>query len=122
MGSHPINLALRFALELTALGAVGYWGYRREPLSLRVLACIGLPLALAVMWGVFAVPDDPSRSGRTVVVTPGWARLVLELSVFAAGTAALAAVGAPRAAIGMGIIVLLHYAASYDRVLWLLRR
>ena len=28
MGSHPLNLALRFLLELVAIGAVGFWGWR----------------------------------------------------------------------------------------------
>jgi hypothetical protein len=29
MGSHPLNLAVRFALELSALAALGVWGWRQ---------------------------------------------------------------------------------------------
>jgi hypothetical protein len=28
MANHPINLALRFLLELAAWGSMGYWGWQ----------------------------------------------------------------------------------------------
>ncbi len=121
MGAHPVNLALRFALELAALAAMGYGGYHLDPrVGVRWGLAIGLPLVAAVLWGVFAVPGDPSRSGDTVVATPGWLRLVLELAIFGAATWALAHTGARGSSAALGGLTLLHYAASYDRVWWLL--
>ncbi|MGF1469042.1 MAG: DUF2568 domain-containing protein [Sandaracinaceae bacterium] len=83
---------------------------------------VALPLGAAILWVVFAVPGDPSRSGETVVTTPGWVRLLLELSLFGAAVVALVDLDARRSALALGAVVVLHYGMSYDRVLWLLRR
>ena len=56
MGSQPINLALRFLLELAALGAVAYWGWAQHDGLESWLWASGLPLIAAVLWGTFAVP------------------------------------------------------------------
>jgi hypothetical protein len=121
MGSHPVNLGLRFILELFALGAMGYWGWTQHEGLARWLWTLGLPIVAAVLWGTFAVPEDPSRSGQAPVSTPGILRLLLELAIFGGGVVALYA--SQRGAIGLvfGIVVLLHYALSYDRILWLLK-
>ena len=65
MGSHPINLAFRFLLELAALVASGFWGWRQSDGGFRYILAIGIPVFLAVVWGTFAVPNDPSRSGKS---------------------------------------------------------
>lgn len=119
MGNHPLNLALRFILELTALFAFGYWGWTQHTGLSRWLWTIGLPLAAAAMWGIFRVPGDP---GDAPVAVPGLLRLLLELVFF--GTAAWAFYAANRENWGIifAIIVLIHYAFSYDRVLWLVRQ
>jgi hypothetical protein len=122
MGSHPANLTLRFLLELAALIAVGRWGFQQTSSWPRYALMIGLPLALAILWGVFAVPNDPSRSGNAPVPIPGGLRLLLELLVFAAGSCALYACGARVAAFTFAVVVLAHYGLSYDRVGWLLSR
>lgn len=83
---------------------------------------VTLPLVLATLWGVFAVPGDPSRSGSTVVAVPGLLRLLLELAVFGAAVTALTWVDAPRAAAIVGGAVVVHYALSWDRIAWLLRQ
>ena len=88
----------------------------------RYVLLIGLPLGLAVLWGVFAVPDDPSRSGRAPVPIAGSLRLLLELSVFATASCALYVSEARVAAWALAAVVLVHYALSYDRVKWLLSR
>jgi hypothetical protein len=120
VGSHPVNLAFRFGLELCLLGTLGYYGYRLEHPVWRWVAMIGLPLTVAILWGVFAVPDDPSRSGKTIVATPGAVRLMLELLLFALGVAACVHRGWYAVGITFGVVVVLHYLVSYDRVQWLL--
>ena len=121
MGQNPINLAFRFLLEIGALLAVGFWGWTQHTGLLRVLLAVGLPLLAAVLWGTFRVPGDASASGRAPVAVPGWLRLLLELVLFAAAVRALNASGASTAALIFGLAVVIHYALSYDRVLWLLR-
>ncbi|MCI0714312.1 MAG: YrdB family protein, partial [Chloroflexi bacterium] len=75
MSKNPLNLALRFFLELAALYAMGYWAWTQNEGLLRIVLTIGLPLVAAAMWGVFRVPGDPKDAP---VAIPGWLRLVLE--------------------------------------------
>ena len=65
---------------------MGLWGYNISEGFSGILYAILLPLAFASPWGIFAVPRDPSRSGKTVIATPGHYRLVLELFLFAVAT------------------------------------
>jgi hypothetical protein len=122
MGSHPVNLAVRFLLEIAALVAIGYWGWSQHDGLLRFVLAIGGPLIAAILWGTFAVPGDPSRSGKAPVPVPGLARLVLELAIFAFAAWALYDAGQPVLALILSVIVVIHYALSYDRVAWLLRQ
>ncbi len=122
MGSHPLNLVLRFLLEIAALVAIGYWGFSQQTGLLRFLLGIGLPVIAAAIWATFAVPDDPSRSGRAPVPVPGVLRLVLELALFVSAVWALVDAGSPTLALIMASITVVHYALSYDRVAWLIRQ
>lgn len=119
MGSHPINLAVRFLFELAALLTVGVWGWRQ---GVRFALTFGIPIILAAIWGTFAVPDDPSRSGSAPIAIPGIIRLAIELSIFALATWALHDLGAARFSWIFGIIVAVHYIFSYDRIIWLVRQ
>ena len=77
------NLALRFLLELCALAALGYWGFKtRESPGAKIGLGIGAPLLAAIVWGTFLAP-------RASIPTPGFLRLVLELVVFGSAVAAL---------------------------------
>ncbi len=120
MGSHPINLAIRFILELSALVSVGVWGWRQNDGWLRFVLAIGIPVILAAIWGTFAVPEDPSRSGGAPIVTSGVLRLIIELAFFGIAVWALYDIGFIKISIALGIIVILHYIFSYDRIIWLL--
>lgn len=122
MGSHPINLLLRFALELCALAAAGAWAWSRFHGAAQWFGVVLVPALLMVVWGTFAVPGDPSRGGSPAVVVPGLVRLVLELSVFGFATWAMADSGHRTTAVVFGGLVLVHYAISWDRIAWLLSR
>ncbi|MDF1674000.1 MAG: YrdB family protein [Vicingaceae bacterium] len=122
LGSHPLNLILRFLLEMTVLITVSYWGYYLTNTPVKYLNVISFPIFLATLWGVFAVPNDPSRSGKTVVKTPGVIRLIIELIFFSFGAIAFYLINFQTLAIVFLIIVLLHYLLSVDRVNWLLKQ
>ena len=121
MGSNPLNLVLRFILEIAALFALGYWGWSQHEGIWRFVWSIGLVILAAVIWGTFAVPDDPSRSGSAPLPVPGVVRLVIELVLFAAGTWAFIASGQPMWGAALGLFTVIHYVLSYDRVIWLLK-
>jgi hypothetical protein len=119
MGSHPLNLALAFLLELAAMASMIYWGWTQHEGIWRLVWAIGLPFVVAVIWGVFRVDNDP---GKAPIRIPGFLRLLLELTVYAIAVIALAAAEQRTTAAIFGIVVLVHYVTSYDHVLWLLRQ
>jgi hypothetical protein len=120
MGSHPLNLFIRFLLELTVLVSSGIWAWKQTESNWRYAIALLIPLILGSIWGVFAVPNDPSRSGSAPVVTPGFVRLALELGIFTWGTWILYNMGWHRFSLTFGILVVLHYLTSYDRIIWLI--
>ena len=64
------TLALRFLLELCALGALGYWGFKTGGGALaKVGLGLGVPLVAAVVWGTFVAP-------KALVKVPGGPRVV----------------------------------------------
>jgi hypothetical protein len=122
MSKHPLNLALRFILEVAAIVSYGIWGYGISDSWPRYLLLVLFPLLFALLWGVFAVQNDPSRSGKTVVKTPGFIRLLLELGLFAAAAWMLFDLGYSKPAWIFCVALLLHYVSSFDRVFWLLKQ
>ena len=120
MGKNPINLALRFVLELIALIAIGAWAKAQFSGAISFIPMIITPLIFAVIWGVFNVPGDPSRSGKAPVRVPGIVRLLIEIDILALAAWALFTFN-PTYGWIFGIVVLVHYVLSYDRIAWLLK-
>lgn len=120
MGSHPINLAVRLLLEIVALLSVGMWGWKQNDGWLRFVLAFGIPILLAAIWGTFAVPDDPSRSGEAPIVTPGVIRLGIELCFFAFAAWAIYDMKFNKLSLVFGVVVAVHYLLSYDRITWLI--
>jgi hypothetical protein len=122
MSKHPLNSLVRLALEIAAITTFAYWGYHQTLHWTRILLAIGLPLLFAILWGVFAVRNDPSRSGKTVIATPGFIRLLLELTLFGGAAWMQLDMNFSMAALIFGIALGLHYLFSYDRIGWLLKQ
>ena len=78
------NDVLRFILELAALEGLAIWGWRTGPTGVNVVLAIAAPLAAAALWGAFVAPKARRHPGDP------W-RLLLEATVFGAGTLAFAA-------------------------------
>lgn len=119
MGTHPANLAVRFLLELSALFILGLWGWHRRDDGLRILVALAIPFLGAVLWGTFAVPGDPTRSGSAPIPVPGMLRLALECAFFGFAAWALYDLRFGRLTAVFGTAVVVHYALSYDRIQWL---
>ena len=118
-GFHPANLVVRFLLEIAALIAAGIGVYTLGSGSISWVLGIGLPVVLAVCWGVFNVPGDRSRSGEAPVAVSGVVRLLLELLIFAIAVVLVSLVSA-TAAVALAVATGVHYLLSFDRIRWLL--
>jgi hypothetical protein len=116
------NLALRFGLELGALAGLGAAAWHLSSGSIRWIAVIIVPVLAAIIWGVFNVLDDPSRSGAAPVEVAGWIRLSIELLILGAGAAGFYIAGQRGIAIAFAILVIFHYATTWSRIQWLLDR
>jgi len=93
------NEALAFLLEVAALVAVGMWGYHVGPGTAAKLGlAVGLPVVVAVVWGLFAAP-------RAVVKLPLAGVLAVKAVVFAAAAVALYAAGHPVPALVFAVVV-----------------
>ena len=115
------NLTLRFLLELAALAGLAAAAWKLASGPVRWIAVIAVPIAAAIVWGVFNVIDDPSRSGGAPVEVPGWARLAIEILILGGGAFAVALAGQRNLAIGFAILIAAHYATSWSRIEWLIQ-
>jgi hypothetical protein len=95
----PINLALRFALELAALAAFGAWGLHATGGPARFALAAAAVLAAAGVWGRWMAPTSRHR-----LADP--ARLLAEAAFFAAAGVALGATGRglPGAALAVAAV------------------
>jgi Protein of unknown function (DUF2568) len=84
-----VLLAGIFLLELAMLAGAGSWGFALDAgWPVRLLAGLGAPLALAVLWGLFCSP-------RARVALPAPAKLGVQAACFAAAGLLLALAGRP---------------------------
>lgn len=116
------NLLLRFALEIAALISIGVFAWTHFNGYFKYVLTLVLPIAVMMIWSVFAVPNDPSRSGQTVIAVNGVTRLVIELLIFAMAVAALYFSHVKAVGIMFLCLILLHYIISADRIKWLLNQ
>jgi hypothetical protein len=118
MNTNPINLAVRFLLEITMLITFACWGWQSATGWIRYAAAPGIPLLAAILWGVFRIQNDPKPAP---VAIPGIARLLLEWTLFGLTVLALFSMGQFLAGIVIAVVVKLHYIFSYDRTWAMLR-
>lgn len=104
-----ISLAIRFALELWMLAAFGYCGFHLgAETSVHFIACIALPLAVAIIWGVFLSP-------KARIKLPLAIRLIMELSLFCAVAYLLYVAGNTS----QGLALVLIFIVNRLMLLWL---
>ncbi len=102
----PANDGLRFLLELSVLASLGYWGFANFSGALRWVIGLGAPVSAAFVWGVFLSPKGSRRANDPV-------RLPLELVIFGAGVAALAAARSTPLALAFGAVVAVHLGLTF---------
>jgi hypothetical protein len=95
------NLALKFLLELAALAGFAVWGASLAGGALSLVAAVGLPVIVAVAWGMVAAPKARWR-------LPLRFRAPFELGVFALAALAYRAAGSVTAAVVFASTALLN--------------
>ena len=116
------NLALRFLLELVALTGFATWAWLSASGWWRFVFALLVVIIAMTIWGVFAVPNDPSRSGNAPVPVPGVVRLVLELAMLLGGAYAWHLGGFAIVAAIFAALIIFHYLLSIERMMWLLQQ
>ncbi len=82
-----LNLGVRFLLELCMLVAIGYWGFKTHSgLASKIIFGIGLPILIAILWGLFVAPEATYPLSQTP-------HLILELILLGSAAVALFASG-----------------------------
>jgi hypothetical protein len=107
---HIANEGLAFVIELVMLAALAWWGAEvgGTPIA-RVTLGVGVPLAAAIFWGLFAAPKARMR-------LPVAGVLSVKALPFAAAAAAMHSLGRPWLAIGFAVVALINAAiAAADR-------
>ena len=95
-GLRGVTLTARFLCELAMLAALAFWGYVVGDGIWAWLLGLAAPAVAAVVWGTFVAP-------RAKVSVPAPVRVAIELVLFAAAAAGLAAAGQPVAAVVLGV-------------------
>ena len=100
------NDVFRFVLELCMLAALGYGGFEAASGLLAWVLLVALPLAAAVVWGMFIAPK-----ARRPTVDP--IRIVLEVALFGAAGAALVVAGQTTLGIVLWLAAAVHLALTF---------
>lgn len=118
---HPLNLAVRFLLEVAAAIGIFRLGLHLADGILAGLLAIGMVAVGIAAWGLCNVPGDASRSGSAPVPVPGLVRLAIEIAVFATGAVGWFLTGPRWFAWTYLLAAAVHHVVSVDRLTWLTR-
>ena len=122
MSNNPINLAVRFILELCALASAAYWGAHICSGVFSWLIIIFTLIVMAGVWGVFRTPNEPPPANpKAPVPVKGVIRLFIELVFFGFAVWCLFYLDKTNLGIIFLVSVIVHYLVSYDRIYWLIK-
>jgi hypothetical protein len=119
MSNHPFNLALRFFLEMAALCIIATWAWVFHQGIYQWMAVILYPLVAAAAWAIFKVEGE---QGKVLVPVSGITRLLIEILFFSTAIRMLYQLDAGRLYSLFLVLVMIHYAVSYDRIVRLIKQ
>lgn len=102
------NLLIRFLLELCALAALGYSGYHASlPEAGKIALAIAAPLALAILWSLFA-------AHKARFPPSGGVKAFLGFLLLEAAAASLALIGLGELAAIFAVVIAANSALLYS--------
>lgn len=102
-----INLGIRFILEVWALIAVGYWGFKyNSNILIKIALGIGGPLLIAAVWGMFGSP----KASYKLSVPLQW---ILLFVIYLLAGLSLHVSGKQQLAIFFGVIAIINSILMY---------
>lgn len=101
-----VNLAIRFALELSALAALAYWGTQTGFGVVPWLLAIAAPVIFILVWSRFVAPKAEQR-------LPLQQRIPLEVVLFGLAAVALAVAGPVWLGITFAVVVVVNIVLVY---------
>lgn len=118
VNNHPLNLGVRFLLEIALVVIFAYWAWNKFDGIFKYMLSFLLPVIGISIWAIFKVEGDP---GKAIVAIPGWLRLILEAILFVSAFYMLRSVNLTKWSLLFLVVTVIHYLASYDRIIWLLK-
>ncbi|MEH7308638.1 YrdB family protein [Neobacillus drentensis] len=101
-GLKLFNIGVRFLLEILVLIILGFWGFKvSQGTILKIIVGIGLPLLIAVIWGLFGAP-------KATYLLSGFPFLLLEIVVFGLPVIALLSLEKQALAFIYGLITVIN--------------
>lgn len=98
-----VNIALAFFLELCLLTALVYWGFHlKQNLFIRILAGVGLPLAVALLWGTFLSP-------KAIVPLSFPAKMLCKTAIFGGTAVLLYSTGRTNLAVSFALVTAINF-------------
>jgi len=113
MSKHPLNLSLRFALEIAAILLTAYWGWENFSGPIRIATVIFIPLLLMTLWGGFRYPKDHGKGFKKV---SGKTRLAIEAFVLSVPIVLNFSAGNYFIPLIFFSFIVFHYILSQDRL------
>jgi Protein of unknown function (DUF2568) len=101
-----VNLAVRFILEVGALVALGYWGWKSGASAMRWVLAVGAVAAAVLVWSLFVSPNPTIEVARPL-------KIAIEFAVWLAAGAALWATGLQTLAIIFVVIAMVSGTLNY---------
>lgn len=102
-----INLGLAFFLELAMLAAFAFWGFQTGKIPImKFLLGIGIPLVVAVIWGIFMAPKSSMQ-------LQGAAYFAVKLMLFSMAAVALYATGRHGLGIALAVAFVINTVLLY---------
>lgn len=98
-------VTLAFILEIAMVWSIGFWGFQTSEVYTKFLFGLGLPVLVAIFWGMLMAPKAQRR------VRQPW-RLIIGSILFSLGACALYAANQPAWGYAYAVAIVVYIGLS----------